>query len=105
MEVDEMPIEEVEEIPRVEVQEISTEEVKKGIGKDGKKTRDRKPNKYALEWMKILQGSSNAIFVNDYEFRDPNSFYRDFICHDTNGYEFFMYFFYNRVKKVPICNP
>ena len=46
-----------------------------------------------------------SFFVNEYEFRDHYSFYRDVICPDTNGYEFFMYFFYNRFKKVSSCNP
>lgn len=86
-----------------EVQEVSAEEV--GTSTVAKKGRERKWNKYVEEWMTILPGSTNAMSTDDKAFINPYAACRDALVPGMNGYELFMYFFYNRVERVPICNP
>lgn len=48
---------------------------------------------------------SNAIYVHDHELKDPYVLFRDATCPGVIGYELFRYFYNNREKKIPICNP
>lgn len=82
------------------VKEVSDEEV--GSAVSAKKGRERKPNKYVEEWVTILPGSTNAMSADVKAFIDPYAKCRDALVPHTNGYELFMYFFYNRIEHVPI---
>ena len=82
MEIEEVLVEEREEEMQEEedVVEVIAEGKKKGKAKAKNKTRVRKPNKYAEEWIKLLPRSSNAVFMNDHIFKDPYFLCRDSIC-------------------------
>lgn len=87
----------------IEVEDIIAEEV--DITAITKESRERKPNKYVEEWIKILLGSSNVMSTNDKVFSVPYTNFHDALVPDTNGYELFLYFYCNRFESVPICNP
>ena len=72
-EVEEVLEEEVEEEDEGEnVVEVTPEgKRKKSAAKTEKRSRVRKPNKHAEDWLKILPGLSNAISANNHIFRDP----------------------------------
>ena len=65
----------------------------------------RKPNKHAEDWLKILPRSLNAISANDHIFKDPYFLVHDAECPTINGFDLFMFFYKNRIEKVPVCNP
>ena len=69
-EVEEVPTEEVEvEDEGNNVVEVTPEgKRKKSAAKTEKKSRVRKPNKNAEDWLKILPGSSNVILTNEHIF-------------------------------------
>ena len=106
---------EVEDVPEEEFEEDEEEDDvvevtaqgkrKKIVVKTEKKSRVRKPNKHAEDWLKLLSGSSNAISTNDHVFRDPYFLVRDAQCPRTDGFDLFLYFYENRTHKVPVCNP
>lgn len=60
---------------------------------------------FVEEWIHILPGSTNAQNANDIAFKDPYEMCRDVVVPDRNGYELFWFFYKNKVKEVPICNP
>ena len=105
----------VEEVPKeeMEVEDKGDDVVevtpggkrKKPTVKIEKRTRVRKPNKHAEDWLKVLPGSSNVISKNDHIFRDPYFLVRDSECPRTNGFDLFMFFYQNRIEKVSVCNP
>jgi hypothetical protein len=78
-EVEEVPEEEVEvEDEGDDVVEVIVEgKIKKGVVKTEKKSRVKKPNKHAEDWLKLLPGSSNVISTNDHIFRDHYFLVRD----------------------------
>ena len=78
---------------------------KKPIVKLEKRTRLRKPNKHVEDWLKILPGSLSAILENDHIFRDPYFLVHDSKFPRTNGFDLFMFFYQNRIEKLPVCNP
>ena len=82
MEIKEVPIEEREEEMHEEedVVKVIVEGKKKGKAKAEKKTRVMKPNKYTEKWIKLLPGSSNAVYANNHIFKDPYFLCRDAIC-------------------------
>ena len=90
---------EVEEVQAPEVEVAQTLMSKTG------KTRQRKLNKYIEEWMKLIPSSSNVISMNEHDFIDHYTFWKDVVCLDTNGYKLFMFFFSNRFGKALVCNP
>ena len=106
-EVEEVPTEEIEvEDEGDDVVEVTPEgKRKKGAVKTEKKSRVRKPNKNAKDWLKILPGSSNAISANDHIFKDPYFLVRDAKCPRTDGFNLFLYFYQNKTKNIPVCNP
>ena len=68
--VEEVPVEEVEvEDEGDDVLEVTPKgKRKKSAAKTKKKSRVRKPNKHAKDWLKILPGSSNTISIIDHIF-------------------------------------
>ena len=105
--VEEVPEEEMEvEDEGDDVVEVTSKgKRKKPVVKAEKRTRVRKPNKHAEDWLKIIPGSSNSISENDHIFRDPYFLVHDAECPRTNGFDLFMFFYQNRIEKVPVCNP
>lgn len=90
---------EFEEIQAIDMEVTQTSTFKRG------KTQQRKPSKFANEWIKLFPDSSNAISTNDHDFRDPYEFYRDATFPGGNRYELFRYFYNNKFEKIPVCNP
>lgn len=90
---------EVEEIYTLDMEEIEPSPSKGG------KTRKKKPNRFAKEWMKFFPGSSNANVVEDQNFIDPYALCKDVICLGVISLELFKYFYHNRERKIPVCNP
>lgn len=76
----------VEEIQALEMEVAETTTSKGG------KTRQKKPNMFVEEWIKLFPESSNAISMNDHDFRGPYSYFRDATCPGVTGYELFRYF-------------
>ena len=72
-EIEEVPEEEVEvEDEGDDVVEVTHKgKMKKSTAKTEKKSRVRKENNHAKDWLKILLGLSNAISENDHIFQDP----------------------------------
>ena len=68
-------------------------------------TPPKSPNTFVEEWIHILPGSTNTQNANDLMFKDLYTMYRDAIVPDRYRYELFWFFYKNRVKEVPICNP
>lgn len=90
-----------------EVEEISATEmaISETSTSKGGKAKQRKPSRFVEEWIKTLPGSTNAISADEHIFFDPYAKCRDARCPDSNGGELFYYFYCNREKKVPVCNP
>ena len=90
-----------------EVEEISATEmaISEASTSKGGKARQRKPSRFPEEWVKTLPGSTNANSADEHIFFDPYAKCRDARCPDANGGEPFYYFYCNREKKVPVCNP
>ena len=90
-----------------EVEEISASKaaVLETSTSKGGKTRQRRPNKFVEEWLKLFPGSTNANLADDQIFFDPYAKCRDAICPDNMGSELFYYFYCNKDKKIPICHP
>ena len=90
---------EVEEILATEmaISETSTSK--------GGKARQRKPSRFPEEWVKLFPESTNANSADEHVFFDPYANCRDARCPHSNGGELFYYFYCNREKKVPVCNP
>ena len=105
--VEEVPEEEIEvEDKGDNVMEVTPEgKRKKPAAKMEKKSRVKKPNKHAEDWLKIIPASSNVISENDHIFRDPYFLVHDSECLRTNGFDLSMFFYENRVEKVLVCNP
>lgn len=71
----------------------------------GGKMRQKKPNRFVDEWFKLFPSSSNANVTDDHAFVDPYSLCRDVVCPGVTGSKLFKYFYYNKDKKIPVCNP
>ena len=56
-----------------EIQDKAMEFVERSTSK-GVKTQQKKPNKYADEWIKLFLDSLNLISANDHDFRDAYTF-------------------------------
>ena len=91
-----MSDQEVEEIPASEVA------VSKASTTKGGKTRQRRPNRFVEEWLKLFPGSTNANLADEQIFFDPYAKCRDATCPDTTGSELFYFFYYNKDKEIPI---
>ena len=92
MEIEEVLVDErEEEMEEEDVVVVTVEGEKKGKTKTKKKTRVIKPNKDTKECIKIISGSSNAIFANDHAFKDPYFLCRDAICPKNDGSNLFMF--------------
>ena len=70
----------------------------------GGKTWQRKPNRFFEDWIKLFLGSSNTNTIDDHVFVNPYALCRDVVCPGVTGSEPFKYFYYNREKKIPMCN-
>ena len=57
------------------------------------------------EWIKLFLGSTNVNSIDDHVFFDPYANCRDARCPSTTGSKLFYFFYCNRDKKVPVCNP
>ena len=57
------------------------------------------------ELIKIFLDSSNTIFGNDHDFREPYAFYKDTIFPGVNEYELFRCLYNNRFENIIFCNP
>ena len=55
--------------------------------------------------MKLFPDSSNAISVNDYDFRDSYVLCRDVIFPETNGHDLLRFFYKNKFEKALVLNP
>lgn len=90
-----------------EVEEIQASymEVVETLAAKGGKTKQKKPNRFVEEWIKLFLESSNVISIEDHEFKDPYIFCRDATCPGVTGYELFRYFYRNKVEKILVCNP
>lgn len=71
----------------------------------GGKMRQRKPNRFVKEWIKLFPSSSNTNVVDDHAFVDPYDLCKDVVCPGVTNSKLFKYFYYNREKKIPVCNP
>ena len=71
----------------------------------GGKTRQRKPRRFAKEWIKLFLDSTNANSMDDHAFFDPYARCRDAKCLDVTSSEVFYFFYCNREKKILVCNP
>ena len=70
----------------------------------GGKTRQKKSNRFVEEWIKLFPGSSNANATHDHAFINPYALCRDVVCLGVTSSKLFKDFYYNRQKKIPICN-
>lgn len=87
MHISKMSDQEVEEIQASEMEILET------LTSKGGKTRQRKPNRFVDEWLKLFPGSTNANSTNDHAFIDPYARCRDAMCPDAIGSELFYYFY------------
>ena len=71
----------------------------------GGKTRQKKPNQFVEEWLKLFPKSSNEYVVDDQTFIDLYELCRDSTCHSVKNYELFRYFYCNLKEKILICCP
>ena len=71
----------------------------------GGKTRKRKPRRFLEEWIKNFLWSTNENSIDSHAFFDPYAKCKEAKCPDVTGSKLFYYFYCNREKKIPICNP